>query len=379
MPAKQEYDISLRAENGMRRGRTTGTCAAAAAKAAVLALSGQLVDEVEVTLPGGGFYLPVPIERVERLSDGNVRAEVIKDAGDDPDATDGATIFCLASQQAWGSGNSADAGIKLLAGEGVGVVTQPGIRVPIGEPAINPVPRKMILDAVREVWPAENGGLNIQIGCVDGEKIAKKTFNPRLGIVGGISILGTTGIVEPMSLAAYMASIEVYIRVALAQTNCIALLPSNIGISFARKLGLERKRIVQISNFLGFSLSAVQATLVEEQTRLEHLWVLGHPGKLAKVLDGHWDTHSRVSTMAMQAIARFARQQNLAGADAIAAANTVEAAIDLLAPRGDAQAFWLALENELAQMYAARVPAAAHVHVRLFSMDGQALSGRGQE
>jgi cobalt-precorrin-5B (C1)-methyltransferase len=373
MPVRK-FDLTIPADNGMRRGRTTGTCAAAAAKAAVLALFGYATDEVDVCLPETDYVLTVPIARVISLAPEEFRAEVLKDAGDDPDVTDGATIFCEVK-------NNNVSTIRLLAAEGVGVVTQAGIRVPIGEPAINPVPRKMILHAVIEalesVGRPGDYGVDVAIGCVNGAHLAQKTFNPRLGIIGGISILGTTGIVEPMSLAAYQASVEVYIRVGMANTSQAAFLPGNIGISFANLLGLERKRTIHISNFLGFALDAAEATIREYGSGFETLWILGHPGKLCKALDGHWDTHSKVSGMAMPALAKFASTYGLTNVEDIAISNTVEAAIDVIRALPGPEGFWEALEQHLAAMFALRVPSIPSVQVRLFDMAGKQLSQQG--
>ncbi|CAN5720341.1 cobalt-precorrin-5B (C(1))-methyltransferase CbiD [soil metagenome] len=370
------FNIADLAENGLRRGRTTGTCAAAAAKAATLKLQGfSAPDEVDVALPDGMHFLRVPIAKVEQLSDHCVQAQVIKEAGDDPDATDGATITCKISRNDRGA-------MKFIAGIGVGVVTEPGIRVPVGEAAINPSPRKMILAAIEDiVEPEKSITFDIEIGCLNGENISLKTFNPRLGIKGGISILGTTGIVEPMSLAAYVASIEVYIRVALGNNKkCIALLPGNIGINFAsKKLVLQRKQIVHISNFVGRALDAVQETLTEEASTLSDLWLLGHPGKLAKLLEGNFDTHSRASNMAMPAIARFAEEFGLSTASVktLASANTVEAICEILKEHPQELAFWSALEQTIAKLAASKTPAVSRLHVKLFKMDGSELGQSG--
>src|SRR5471030_314455 len=227
------YDLSVLAMNGLRRGRTTGTCATAAVKAALhWLLLGERPAQVAVTLPDRVYYLVVPIERVLEIA-GGVRAEVLKDGGDDPDNTHGATIFAEVRRNAVGE-------IRFFAGQGVGTATLPGLRVAVGEPAINPVPRLMMRQAVAELLaraPLEpaDAGFDLTIGCVEGETVARKTFNPRLGILGGISILGTSGIVEPMSLSTWIASVEVYVRVALADAApCVAFLPGKIGREFAR-------------------------------------------------------------------------------------------------------------------------------------------------
>ncbi|PWT94696.1 MAG: cobalamin biosynthesis protein CbiD [Candidatus Melainabacteria bacterium] len=369
----QELDLKKPAENGLRRGWTTGSCATAGVKAAVKLLEdGEIEDRVRVTLPGRQNFLVIPIARIENLGDLGVRAEVVKFAGDDPDNTRGATIVCTVRRNNLGS-------IRFLAGEGVGTVTEPGIRVAVGEPAINPAPRQMMIQAVHEILDGRvNPGYDLIIGCENGEAIAKRTFNPRLGIVGGISILGTTGIVEPMSLAAYKASIEVYIRVALAAGQTVAFMPGNIGLSFAKnKLSLPQKRIVQIANFVGFALDCAEATLAEEQRELDQLWLLGHPGKLAKILDGVWDTHSSKSAMAIQAIAGVAGEVALNSAQLtqLQEAKTVEAIVEQLGSSEEATRLWLAVEDRLEAIIGTRSRRVKRIYVRLFGMNGTPLGG----
>jgi cobalt-precorrin-5B (C1)-methyltransferase len=384
---RAEFDLTVPAPNGLRRGRTTGSCATAAVKAALtMLLRGERIDKAEVSLPDGKHYLLVPIQDVRQLGDRRVRAEVLKDGGDDPDSTHGATIFAEVARN--------DAGeVRFKAASGVGTATQPGLRVAVGEPAINPVPRQMMRLAVTEVLEELNmkdeAGFDLAIGCEDGQKIAQKTFNPRLGIVGGISILGTSGIVEPMSLASWIASIEVYIRVALADDNkpggvasCVAYLPGKIGRSFARdELGLPEARSVQIANFLGDALDFTQAALAEQGAQLDVLWLAGHPGKLAKVLDGVWDTHSSKSNMAMGGVARMASELaaelgfSAALIAEIESANTVEAAIERLKIEPGAVALWRAIEARIAALAQARVPSVKRVEVRLFDLDGNLLGG----
>jgi cobalt-precorrin-5B (C1)-methyltransferase len=367
----REFDMTAPADNGLRRGRTTGTCATAAVKAALLLLhSGERNSFVQVALPGGEFCMTVPVKELKTVDDGSVRADVVKDAGDDPDQTDKATIFAIVRPNGLGA-------IRFIAGEGVGTVTEPGISVPIGDPAINPVPREMMRVAVEEVCGSQHGGFDLTIGCEGGEQITKKTFNPRLGIVGGISILGTTGVVEPMSLAAYQASIEVYIRVALAgEPEAIAFRPGNIGITFSRdRLNLPPKRVVHTSNFIGFSLDAANRILAEEHRQLQKLWVVGHPGKLAKILDNVWDTHSRNSGMAMTAVAGVAADCGFDSdlVERIAACNTTEAVLDLQIEKELAAHLWCEVEKRVAAKMQERVPNAHRIEVRLFSMNGTPL------
>lgn len=365
-------DLTVLAENGLRRGRTTGTCATAAFKAALLLILRQeTVTEVRVSLPDSRYYLVVPIQQVTRLADGSARAAVVKDAGDDPDCTDRAVIFVLVRLNNRGE-------LRFMAGAGVGMVTEPGIRVPVGEPAINPMPRQMMRWAADEVLEgAPNPGFDLEIGCEDGAVIARKTFNPRLGIVGGISILGTSGIVEPMSLAAYMASIEVYIRVALGGgAESAAYAPGKIGTAYARQaLRLPQKRVVQISNFIGFALDCTNLVLAEEGRRLPVLWLIGHPGKLAKTLDDVWDTHSGKSQMAMGAVARVARECGFSDEEAqsLAAANTVEAAVEQLRAHPGAKRLWCAVEAQIAVRVHEKLTQVERVETRLFGLGGVAL------
>jgi cobalt-precorrin-5B (C1)-methyltransferase len=366
----QPYDLSVLAGNGLRRGRTTGSCATAAVKAALhLLLRGERPSHVAVTLPGRVYYLVVPIQSVALKEDGSVRAEVLKDGGDDPDSTHGATIFAEVARNEAGE-------VRFIAGPGVGTATLPGLRVAVGEPAINPVPRLMMRQAVAEM-AQDAAGFDLTIGCENGEVIARKTFNPRLGIVGGISILGTSGIVEPMSLSTWIASVEVYVRVALADgAPCVAYLPGKIGREFARDfLGLPEKRTVQIANFLGDALAFMETALVEEGRQLDVLWLAGHPGKLAKVLDGYWDTHSSKSAMAMAGVARVAQEQGFAAGlvAAMAQANTVEAAMETIKHEAGARDLWIEIERRIGGLVQARVPSVRRVEVRLFDLSGNLL------
>jgi cobalt-precorrin-5B (C1)-methyltransferase len=372
------FDLRQLAENGLRRGYTTGTCATAAVKAALLNLvCNETPQEVNVTLPDCMHYLTVPIDRISKESDGSVRADTIKDAGDDPDQTHRARLFARVRRNEKGQ-------IVFQRGEGVGLVTQRGLQLDVGEPAINPVPRKMMITAVKEVL--EEGdtsigfGFDLQIGCENGEQIAKRTFNPRLGILGGISILGTTGIVEPKSTAAFTASIEVYVRVALGdRPSEIVLAPGNLGQRFASSfLQLPLRRVVQMANFVGFTLECVDRTLEERAYRLPKLWLVGHPGKLAKILDDVWDTHSRQSGSAPAAVSRVADCYELSSAlrTAIAQSTTVEGQIELLRRESTAQQFWSQVEQRIAIQVSNRLKHVDVVAVRLFQMDGTPLGGQ---
>jgi cobalt-precorrin-5B (C1)-methyltransferase len=377
MTARQPFDLGRLAENGLKRGYTTGSCATAAVKAALLRLlCNESPETVRVSLPESAQYLIIPIVRVGIEDCGAVRADVIKDGGDDPDQTHKARIFARVRRNTAGE-------VRFLRGEGVGIVTQPGLQIAVGEPAINPVPRRMMLDAVSEVLDEGDGGGNagfdLEIGCESGAEIAKRTFNPRLGIQGGISILGTTGIVEPKSMAAFKASIEMYIRVALGDSpDEIVVAPGNLGQRFARaSLRLPLKQVVQMANFAGFALECIDRTLEENGRRLPRLWVVGHPGKLGKLLDGAWDTHSQQSRSAVDAVCRLGREFGLPEAltGLLEHSKTVEGVIELMEAEPSAAQFWSMVERRIKAIVSERLKRVEQVSVRLFKMDGTALGG----
>ncbi len=271
--------------------------------------------------------------------------------------------------------------IKFLAAEGVGTVTMPGIQIPVGGAAINPTPRKMILDAILEHHGADipdelPHGYEIAIGCERGEEIAKRTFNPRLGIVGGISILGTTGIVEPKSMASFKASIEVYLRVAIADDpHEIVLAPGNLGQKFAREhLSLPSHRIVQMSNFIGFSLDFLERELASNQARLPILWVIGHPGKLAKLLANSWDTHSSGNVSAIDTIHVWAKEKFCDDILPPTAPLTVEGLIASLSENPLAKNFWTDIASDIRDSITRKLSRADSLRVVLFSMDGTRLN-----
>lgn len=265
----------------LRRGYTTGMCAAAAAKGATIMLFQDVwPDEVDVATPAG------PVLRLKicgREKDGNhARCCVIKDAGDDPDVTDRLAICAAARRTA--------AGVRIKGGAGVGVVTRPGLAVAPGQPAINPVPLQIIESEVQKVLPA-GCGVEITISVPGGEAVAAKTMNPRLGIRGGISILGTTGIVEPMSEEAFKSSLVPQISQALALGyRDVVFTPGRRTEQWAvEKYGLPAGAVVQVSNFVGYMLA--------EGVRLgvKRVLLFGHLGKLGKVAAGIFHTHSRVA------------------------------------------------------------------------------------
>ncbi len=274
--------------SALRTGYTTGSCAAAAAKAAVLMLAGgREAESLEIPLPGGArVVLPLVYSR---LTESGAEAAVRKDAGDDPDVTNGALIL---ASVAWSEGTE----VEFSAGEGVGMVTKPGLAIPPGEPAINPVPRRMIREAVREVTPR---GVRVTIAIPGGGEIARKTFNPRIGIIGGLSILGTTGIVRPFSCSAIRETLRCTLNVAdAAGIRAPVFVPGHIGERAARAhFRVADGQIVEVGNEWGFVLEEALGR------PFSALLILGHPGKLAKLTAGDWDTHSGRSASALPVVA----------------------------------------------------------------------------
>ena len=271
----------------LRRGWTTGACATAAAKAAFTALlTGEFPDPVEITLPGGqtvAFALAV-----NRKDDGTATAGVIKDAGDDPDVTHGALVLATVRQGAAGSG------VQFKAGPGVGTVTLPGLPVPPGEPAINPVPRKMMKAAIAEVASALGGpsDVEIEIAIPHGEEMAAKTLNARLGIVGGLSILGTTGVVIPYSCAAWIASIHNGIDVARATgiTHVAGATGRTSEAAVKTLYDLPETALLDMGDFVGGTLKYLRTHPVPRVT------IAGGIAKITKLAQGMLDLHSARGT-----------------------------------------------------------------------------------
>ncbi|HOV80606.1 MAG TPA: cobalt-precorrin-5B (C(1))-methyltransferase CbiD [Bacillota bacterium] len=276
----------------LRCGISTGATAAAAARAATLLLfHGDGRERVVVYNPDG-LPLEVPVASLSGNGD-EVRAVAVKDGGDDPDVTSGLEIVVDARRT--------ESGIKITAGKGVGVVTRKGLPVTLNEPAINPVPRMMITAAVSDVIPAGEG-IELTVSVPRGEEVAARTLNPRLGIIGGISILGTTGIVKPMSDEAFKKSLEPMVDVAVA-AGCdrLVLTPGRIGSRFAvARYGFSAESVVETSNFIGYMLDVCTDRGVREVL----LW--GHHGKLVKVAAGVFHTHSRTADGRQEVIAAYA-------------------------------------------------------------------------
>jgi cobalt-precorrin-5B (C1)-methyltransferase len=313
-----------RVERGLRTGWTTGSCAAAAAKAAAVALStGVPPSLVDIGLPRTGNRVCFAVERCTVEGDG-AEAVVVKDAGDDPDVTNGAHLTVTVR---W----SGDPGVRIAGGEGVGVVTRPGLGLDVGGPAINPVPRRQITDAVAEaVGTTELGvrGLEVVVSVPGGEQMARRTTNGRLGIVGGISILGTTGIVRPFSTAAWRASVGQAVDVIAAQGGDTFVLTTGGRTETAAmqlRSELDEVSFIEVGDFTGYAIKR------GVRRGLRSCMFVGMAGKLAKLAAGvmmtHW-TRSKVDTKLLACLtAEAGGDPGLV--DSVAGANTARHAYEL--------------------------------------------------
>ena len=280
----------------LRFGYTTGSCAAAAAKAAAwMLLTGQKKETISLTTPKG-VTLTLAVEDISMGPD-RVSCAIRKDSGDDPDVTNGALICAEVTRRE-------APGIAIDGGFGVGRVTKKGLDQSVGSAAINSVPRQMIRENLEEILTLTDShcGLNVVISVPEGEKLAKQTFNPRLGIVGGISILGTTGIVEPMSEKALVDTIRVELKQRRANGDEYVLLtPGNYGCDFIRAgLALNPEQAVQTSNFIGQTLDICR------ELGFRGALLVGHIGKLVKIAGGMMNTHSKYGDCRMEILAAHA-------------------------------------------------------------------------
>jgi cobalt-precorrin-5B (C1)-methyltransferase len=312
-------------KQALRTGWTTGTCAAAAAKAAAAGLrTGQPQETVEIGLPSGQ-RVSFPVDECT-LSQQIAQAVVVKDAGDDPDVTHGARLTATVRWRG-------EPGIELDGGVGVGVVTKPGLGLELGGPAINPVPRAMITQSVGEVIDLTENGVQVVISVPDGERMARKTTNARLGIIGGISILGTTGIVRPFSTASWRASVEQAVAVLAAQhESTLVLCTGGRTEQGAMRLRPELPKVcfVEVGDFTGAALRRAV------EFGLARVVFVGMAGKLTKLAAGVLMTHytrSKVSLSLLRDITLAAGGgQDLA--EAVGAANTARHAAELWAAAG---------------------------------------------
>ena len=312
-PIDRSMEESPPPDRPLKRGWTTGACATAAAKAATAALlHGDFPDPVEITLPSGR-RVAFALARHD-LGEGQATAAIVKDAGDDPDVTHGALVTATVRPSKAGSG------ITFARGEGVGLVTRPGLPIPPGEPAINPVPRKMIAQAVREA-AGQNADFEVEISVPDGAKMAERTLNPRLGIVGGISILGTTGIVIPYSCSSWIHSIHRGVDVARAMGfTHVSGATGNASEAAAQKLyGLHEVQLIDMGDFVGGMLKYIRDHPVRQVT------IAGGVAKMTKLAQGLLDVHSKRGMADLDALAAVATEAGASPdlAERIRAANTV--------------------------------------------------------
>lgn len=308
----EDYYI-IRNNKKMRFGYTTGTCAAAASKAAAqMLLSGEEIREIPFLTPKG-ILLNLEILHIEKGED-FVSCAVRKDAGDDPDMTDGLEIFSRVKK-------IRDSKIVLDGGPGVGRVTKKGLEQPVGNAAINKVPRSMILKAVEDVCSEYDyeGGLEIIISVPKGEEAARKTFNPRLGIQGGISILGTSGIVEPMSESALIKTIEVEMRQRIENGSRFLLVtPGNYGSAYLKEhMDLPLEEAMKCSNYVGETIDMAVSMGVEG------ILFVSHIGKFIKVAAGIMNTHSRCADARAEVLAANAMRAGISAKTALDILNTV--------------------------------------------------------
>ena len=319
----------------MRCGYTTGSCAAGASKAAaMMLLGGKKVEKVDLMTPAGEL-LHLDILEISMGAE-SVSCAVRKDSGDDPDVTNGMPVFATVSRCGEEELAKAEPGSKVVidGGFGVGRVTKAGLDQPVGNAAINSTPRRMIKEELSEVCRqfGYDGGLKVIISLPEGERLANKTFNPRLGIVGGISVIGTTGIVEPMSNQALVDTTKVEIRQLAAKGRTdIFLVPGNYGRDFSRDvLGLDVSECIAMSNFIGDAInSAVECGF-------KRILMVGHIGKMVKLGIGQTFTHSsggdgRMETMTACALEAGA---DLATLRKVLSCATTDAALDVLKAAG---------------------------------------------
>lgn len=352
-------------ERELRGGYTTGACAAAGVKAGLLFEAGQQVEQVELAALDG-TRLVIPVKCVERVSEG-IRAEVVKFSGDDPDITNGVSVFTTIRHL------EGESGIQFVGGEGIGHVTKPGLSVPVGEPAINPGPRQLIRNVVEELL-GEDAGLVVTISIPAGKELAKRTLNPILGVEGGISVIGTTGVLRPMSEEAFKNSLVPQIDVAKAAGySSLVFVPGKIGERIAMQYNLPQDAIVQTSNFIGFLLEAAA------KRDIRRILLFGHIGKLAKVAAGVFHTHNRVADGRMEALAAYAAAEGLPseGVRRILASVTTEDAMTVIEEYGIRQVYRILAER--ASLRAERyVFGEMEIGTVMVTLDGRVLGMDGK-
>ena len=304
----------------LRSGYTTGACAAAGVKAVLLYEAGLEWETVELTALDG-TKLIIPVKAVWETEHG-LEAEVVKFSGDDPDITNGVSVFTALRHL-----SGAPEEIVFKAGKGIGRVTKPGLSVAVGEPSINPGPRQLIRQVIAELLGSDKQPLEVTISIPAGVELARQTLNPILGVEGGLSVIGTTGVLRPMSEEGFKNSLVPQIDVALAAgfTDLI-FVPGKIGERIALRWQLPREAMVQTSNFIGFMLEAAA------KRGVKRILLFGHIGKLVKVAAGVFYTHNRIADARLETMAAYAAAAGLGsqGVQQLLASNTTEDALAVL-------------------------------------------------
>ena len=318
----------------LKGGYTTGACIAAGAKAGAMIMQGEDPGDRVDIVALDGTPLQIPIASVELLAHG-VKVEIIKDAGDDPDITNGTSVFITFSfltqeqpQPVYGQ-SILYKQILFEAGQGIGHATKPGLSLAVGEPAINPGPRQLVYNSIKDI--IGDKACLVRVDIPAGTELATKTLNPVLGIEGGISVIGTTGVLRPMSEEAFKNSLVPQIEVAKAAGFTTQIfVPGKIGERIATSWGLPTEAMVQTSNFIGFMLEA------GADHGLERILLFGHIGKLAKVAAGVFHTHNRVGDARLEVLAAYSAAQGMPaeGVQRILQAVTTEEALPVIEEYG---------------------------------------------
>ncbi|TCT13798.1 cobalt-precorrin 5B C1-methyltransferase [Natranaerovirga pectinivora] len=341
----------------LRTGYTTGSCAAAAAKAAAWMLCHQdICNQIKIDTPKG-WQLILDVQK-PTFNETEAKCCIIKDSGDDPDITNGIEVFAKVTFQETEE-------VTIIGGKGVGRVTQKGLQVPVGHSAINPTPMKMIQEEVRHVIPYPQG-VQVEIELPKGEALAKKTFNPRLGIEGGLSILGTTGIVEPMSQEALKDTIKLEFNIIKEKGyKKVVLVPGNIGEKLIETFfNYKGENFIKISNYLGYALDLCVAL------EFDDVLIAGHIGKLIKPAGGTFYTHNRISSTRMEILTANLALLGMANPHLIEIMNcrTTEEAMTIIEREGYKEIYPL-LVGKIVDHCEAYCFDQVKVHVALFSMD----------
>ncbi|MBF0176560.1 MAG: cobalt-precorrin-5B (C(1))-methyltransferase [Magnetococcales bacterium] len=356
-------------QRGKRTGFTTGACAAAAARAAITSLrNGTVPQQVAVLLPNGAVVTFAVAEG--SCTPTTARCVVIKDAGDDPDCTHGARLTAVVQRLPDPIG-----AVMLRGGEGVGVVTRPGLGTPVGEPAINPTPRANILENIRAAAGTilEQAGLEVTLSIPGGEELARRTLNARLGITGGLSILGTTGIVYPYSTAAYKEAVRQSVHAAAAMgLPAVVLTTGRRTERFARGIlvDLPESAFIQMGDFVGAALESVAAT------GMPQVIVAAMAGKLAKIGQGVANTHAHKVPLDMERVAYLAATVGAGAAELeqIRTGITVRHAADILAKKGLTPVFYQRLVSDVITALYQRLPPSTRLEVLAFDAEGLLLA-----